>query len=313
MPVPDDVVGRPPNSPVIIAHTTKDDPPPKTPPRQGEIPSLPFPDSPAITSYYSIFGDDINAYNPSHASYFPANVIYGFCHWYSMKMDDHPVLTKSLTGGCSSSIGDLFAQYIENVSNLRLDSTGGLHLRRIVAMFCTGLCYGPMMHYIYEFYEHVLPINLDESIDKCIDTDHSKEGGSDPTCIDSVDDAPTSYFCHSTMFHSYYMISHRKYVNAFLHVAIDQGLMAFAFVAVMMFVTGVVEGHWHSLREEFARDYIENIHRLWIAALFAIGPIQMIAFRFLSLKWRALAVSLLDVFEVTIMSYITHRNRDVPV
>ena len=104
--------------------------------------------------------------------------------------------------------------------------------------------------------------------------------------------------------------SHRKCVNAFLHVLIDQGLMAFAFVAIMMFVTGVVEGHWHNLAEEFERDYIDNIHRLWIAALVAIGPIQMMAFRFLSLKWRALAVSFLDVFEVTMMSYITHRNRE---
>jgi hypothetical protein len=57
------------------------------------------------------------------------------------------------------------------------------------------------------------------------------------------------------------------------------------------------------LAEEFERDYIENIHRLWVAALVAIGPIH-------SLKWRALAVSFLDVFKVTMMSYITHRNRE---
>ena len=54
----------------------------------------------------------------------------------------------------------------------------------------------------------------------------------DPTFIDNiVDDIQTTHFCHSTKFHSYYTKSHKKCVNAFLHVLIYQGLMAFAFVA----------------------------------------------------------------------------------
>ena len=312
MSVPDDAVGRSPNSAFVTAHTLQNGTLPKSSTRlDGISPPPPPTGSPgAIDGYYSMFGDDIDADHTSHASYFPANVIYGFAYWYSTKMDECPVLTKSLTGGCSSIVGDIVAQCIENGTPLRLDSTEGLHWRRIFAMFCTGLSYGPMLHYIYEFYEHVLPINIDEQINQCIDTDDA-QNVEDPTFIDNiVDDIQTTYFCHSTMFHSYYTISHRKCVNSFLHVLIDQGLMAFAFVAIMMFVTGVVEGHWHNLAEEFERDYIDNIHRLWIAALVAIGPIQMMAFRFLSLKWRALAVSFLDVFEVTMMSYITHRNRE---
>ena len=337
MSVPDDAVGRSPNSAFVNAHTLQNGTLPKSSTGLVESPAttssgsafvtahtlqngtLPKSStgldegqvgSPAIDGYYSLFGDDLDANRPSHACYFPANFIYGFAYWYSTKMDECPVLTKSLTGGCSSIVGDIVAQCIENGTPLRLDSTEGLHWRRIFAMFCTGLSYGPMLHYIYEFYEHVLPINIDEQINQCIDTDDAQKV-EDPTFIDNiVDDIQTTYFCHSTMFHSYYTISHRKCVNAFLHVLIDQGLMAFAFVAIMMFVTGVVEGHWHNLAEEFERDYIDNIHRLWIAALVAIGPIQMMAFRFLSLKWRALVVSFLDVFEVSMMSYINHRNRE---
>jgi hypothetical protein len=120
------------------------------------------------------------------------------------------------------------------------------------------------------------------------------------------------YACYSTMFNSYSLLSQRQYVNAFLHVAIDQGIMAFPFVAIMMIITGIVEGHWNSLGEEFASDYIDNIHALWVAALLGIGPIQIIAFRLLDLKWRNLAANVLDVLEVMVMSYLTHRNREAP-
>ena len=102
-------------------------------------------------------------------------------------------------------------------------------------------------------------------------------------------------------------------MNATLHVAIDQGLMAFPFVAIMMLLTGIVEGHtFDNIGSEFKQDYLDNIHSLWVAALLGIGPIQIIAFRFLSLKWRALAANILDVLEVMVMSYLTHRNREAP-
>ncbi|KAL3817839.1 hypothetical protein ACHAXA_004013 [Cyclostephanos tholiformis] len=316
MPVPEVIVGSTPKSAVTFACKVLDGPPPESPRRRGEILPPPPPDTPttpAIDGYYSIFGDDLEANNESSPYFFPAGLIYTFCYWYSTKMDERPVLTKSITGGCSSIVGDILAQYIENGSSLRTDSSEGLYYRRILAMFCTGLSYGPMLHYIYEFYEHVLPIDIDEQISQIIDKKDSKCKNPNPAFVDNVaDDVPTTHSCHSTMFHSYYTISHRKLVNAFVHVLVDQGLMAFFFVAVMMFITGVVEGHWKTLAKEFERDYIENIHRLWVAALLAIGPIQLLAFRLLSLKWRAVAVSLLDVFEVSMMSYITHRNRECP-
>jgi hypothetical protein len=176
--------------------------------------------------------------------------------------------------------------------------------------------------------EYALPINCD---DQCLsegdDTIASKNSSIvDPTkfapnIVDQDDrhdilgtdeDILPHYGCYSTMFTSFSLASQRQYVNAFLHVAIDQGLMAFPFVAIMMFITGIVEGHWNTLREEFASDYIDNIHALWVAALLGIGPIQIIAFRLLPLKWRALAANILDVLEVMVMSYLAHRNREAP-
>jgi hypothetical protein len=262
---------------------------------------------PAIDGYYSM---NVDAQEDDHESCTPT-IVNRLLSWYSLQIDNYPVTTKSAFGGCSAIVGDMLAQCIENNTALREEPTEGLYARRILAMFCSGLCFGPMLHYIYEFYEHVLPIDFDEQcLSQCIGEED------DGDIIISKDDStvvePVPYFCHSTMFHSYYTISNRKNVNAFLHVAIDQGIMAFAYVAVLMVVTGVVEGRWSEIGEEFAHDYINNVHAMWLAALMFTGPIQIVAFRYLPLKYRTLAVNVLEVFEVMVMSWVTHRNREVP-
>jgi hypothetical protein len=284
------------------------------------------------------------------------NLVYNFCYWYSTQMDTHPVRTKSLTGGLTSIFGDIIAQVMENNTVIRTIDTNGIHWARVLAMFCCGLIFGPMLHYTYELYEYILPIDACISIDEIIDAKCGGPsacggdvgvGGGDISNGNSFDDTfeepvvpppsmdnnnnddhvpipsstiiddystsiPPTYFCHSTMFHSYYTISHRRYVNAFLHVVIDQGIMQIFYVALMMLITGIIEGRVSTLASTFHEDYIDNLHCVWFAALTVLGPIQMICFRFLSLKWRALSVSLLDVLEVTIMSSIAHRNVEVP-
>lgn len=373
------------------------------------LPPLPPPSTPrtpAMDNYYAIFGADIEQqqqrqHQQQEEGGMPAsarrcccpgiNMVYNFCYWYSTQMDTHPVRTKSMTGGLTSILGDIVAQIIENNTMIRTVDTDGIYWARVLAMFCCGLTFGPMLHYTYELYEYILPIDSCISIDEIIDAkcvgpsacggvggtngisngnsfednsiiQHGKNGGEGidatttpphaarsnslhifnsiegpvvppPPSMDNnndndnhvptlpstaiVDDCSTSipataYFCHSTMFHSYYTISHRKYVNAFLHVVIDQGVMQIFYVGLMMLITGVVEGRISTLSGTFKADYVPNVHIVWFAALTVLGPIQMMCFRFLSLKWRALSVSLLDVLEVTIMSCIAHRNVEVP-
>ena len=277
--------------------------------------------SPAIDGYYSMNNLDTRG-EKSVASH--PSTCHRLVGWYSHHIDNNPVITKSAFGGCSSILGDMLAQCIENNTALREEPTEGLYGRRILAMFLTGLCYGPMLHYIYEFYEHVLPIDFDEQcLSGCIgENDDGETSSKDDTLLDdsgivanasATNEIIPYYLCHSTMFHSFYTFSNRKNVNAFLHVAIDQGIMAFAYVAVMMVVTGVVEGRWNELGEEFHNDFINNVHSLWLAGLMFTGPIQIVSFRYLPLKYRTLAVNVLEVFEVMVMSYITQRNRDVPL
>jgi hypothetical protein len=269
--------------------------------------------SPAIDGYYSMDVDEYHAADlPTASRRSKYNIFYRFGSWYSKRVDESPVLTKSATGGLSAILGDLLAQYIENNTSLRSDSTEGLHAQRILAVFLTGLCYGPILHYFYTFMEHQLPIQQCED-PPCLDGDNdTKDEITDYSNSAVLDEYIPRYSCHSTMLHSYFPFSKTKYLNAFLHVAIDQGFMAFPFVALMMVITGVVEGHYSELREEFETVYIQNVHALWIAALLGMGPMQIIAFRYLSLKWRNLVANILDVIEVMVMSYVTHRTREAP-
>lgn len=268
-------------------------------------------DSSAIDGYYSMDVDDEyqgTSDRPSSTS--SRNIFYRFGKWYSKRVDESPVFTKSATGGLSAILGDLLAQYIENNTVLRSEATEGLHAQRILAVFLTGLCYGPILHYFYTFMEHQLPIQ--QCDDPCLNDDYTKDESRDYSNSAVFGEYIPRYSCHSTMFHSYFPYSKTKYVNAFLHVAIDQGFMAFPFVALMMVITGVVEGHYDELREEFETVYIQNVHALWIAALLGMGPMQIIAFRYLPLKWRNLVANILDVIEVTVLSWATHRTREVP-
>ena len=314
MPVIDDTVGRTPDSADVVARVVMKDAHPKT------SPDL---ESPAIEEgYYSRFVDSLEGPARETPIY-----RFSFISWYSRQTDVNPLRTKSATGGVCAIVGDILAQCIENSTGLRSDSTEGLHVQRILAVFIAGLFYGPILHYFYASMEYVLPIVDDQCLSEGDDTLASKNCGRvdqtqcDPyivsqdardDIIGTDEDILPHYACYSTMFTSFSLVSQRQYVNAFLHVAIDQGIMAFPFVAIMMFITGIVEGHWNTLREEFASDYIDNIHALWVAALLGIGPIQIIAFRLLPLKWRNLVANILDVLEVMVMSYLAHRNREAP-
>ena len=309
MPAMDDTVSRSPDTgDAVVPEAMKDGHP------KGSPPALePFAIEGDLFNY-SMFVDSCEG--PPRDT-----VVHRFCSWYSRQTEVNPLRTKSATGGICAIVGDILAQCIENGTSLRSESTEGLHMRRILAVFIAGLCYGPILHHVYASLEYFLPIHCDN---QCLSG--SKDVASNDGKVDddiynadletadivAPEEILPHYACYSTMFTSFSLVSQRQYVNAFLHVAIDQGLMAFPFVAIMMLITGIVEGHWNSLGGEFTSDYIDNIHALWLAALLGIGPMQIIAFRLLPLKWRALAANMLDVLEVMVMSYLAHRNREAP-
>ena len=223
--------------------------------------------------------------------------------FYSEQVELHPVRTKALTTGMLSIVGDIVAQRIE----LHFDPVGDstLDTLRLLAMFIEGVCYsGPLLHYVFEFYECIFPI-------QCLEDSGCNYADDTITVTSNVSiasQASMSSRAHPSA-HADYMMSQKKFLNAFLHVAFDQIIMAFPYVGGLMIITAVVEGHASDLGYELRHDYFHNIQVSWAAAL-VLAPFQILAFRYLDTMWRVLAVNIQDVIWVAVMSYMTHRNRD---
>lgn len=90
--------------------------------------------------------------------------------WYMVQLATHPVLTKSLTAGVIGVLGDCLAQGLEHVLHqrqhnkrqgkdnqvvtpLKYDPRRGLSIL-LDGVFLSG----PLMHFGYEFLDHILPI-----------------------------------------------------------------------------------------------------------------------------------------------------------
>ena len=252
---------------------------------------------------YSIYVDDHDGSSGTKAKRISCTEVVGlFGSWYSSQLDHHPVRTKCITAAILAATGDVLAQLIEHHTNLRLGTTGDLDERRIIAMFIEGLCFsGPLLHFVFEFYEYIFPIHcLERPLDGCDPSENEIE-------IQKDDDTHLESNHH--IVHQDYMMSQRRCLNAFLHVAFDQVVMAFPYVGGLMIITSLVEGHGDELAEELENEYIPNVKASWMAAL-GLAPFQILAFRFLPVTWRVLAVNLQDVLWVMIMSYVTHRTRE---
>lgn len=88
---------------------------------------------------------------------------------YLAKLEANPLLTKAITSGFMGLIGDMLAQYIEYQNHARqmrkkgmpnkINSRFQLNLRRNMAILLDGLLIsGPLMHFGYDFFEHIAPI-----------------------------------------------------------------------------------------------------------------------------------------------------------
>mmetsp|Transcript_6915 Transcript_6915/g.15203 ORF Transcript_6915/g.15203 Transcript_6915/m.15203 type:complete len:352 (+) Transcript_6915:185-1240(+) len=280
-------------------------PPPGTPratPRATPKTINPKKTTPSIDGYTIYVDDDEEAKAKTSATRISCGqCLSNFGNWYSDQINRNPVRTKSLTAGALAVVGDVLAQIIENSTDLRMGSTGVFDKRRIFAMFIEGSCVsGPMLHFVFEWYEYLFPIH-------CLDGGSTEDSEIDEDNDEHSIGLETS---SSNKPVAEYVMSRRMYFNAFLHVLFDQVVMAFPYVAGMMIVTGVVEGHGSTLAEELENEYMNNVHASWYAAM-GLAPIQFITFRFLPITLRVLAVNLIDVIWVMFMSYSTHRTREV--
>lgn len=193
-------------------------------------------------------------------------------------------------------VGDICAQTAAHSMIPTVEGVGGevlqLDKRRMVAMFVDGLvCTGPLLHYVYELYEYVLPTGGGGHGGNV-----SEDGGSNlPTGANNNDDDSNNK--RGPMF------------AALVQVLFDNFIMCIVYITVLMVFTGILEGRASLIKHELMNDLIPAVKVSWRVSAMGYAPMQFLSFHYLPRKLRVLAVNSLDVVWVTVMSYVTHRNR----
>lgn len=219
--------------------------------------------------------------------------------WYMKQMHRNELRTKFVTSGILAVVGDICAQ---TAAHSMIPTVGGgvaggeevLHLdkQRMVAMFIDGLvCTGPLLHYVYEFYEYVLPT-----------------GGGGGQGGPSAEDSGSSNLPISTN-NNDNSSKRGPMFAALVQVLFDNFIMCIVYITVLMVFTGILEGRASLIKNELMNDLIPAVKVSWRVSAMGYAPMQFLSFHYLPKKLRVLAVNSLDVVWVTVMSYVTHRNR----
>ena len=199
--------------------------------------------------------------------------------WYMNKLHTHELQTKFISSAILALISDLFAQKIGHYMNPTISTK--LDRRRMIAMFTDGLIFtGPLLHYVYEFYEWALPTHDKEEESSSIQSDKEKSSS-----------------------------ARKRLLAVTIHVLFDNFVMIFGYISLLMITTGVMEGRASGIPNELRYDFIPAVKVSMRTSIMGLAPIQLLSFHFLPMKLRVLAVNVLDVIWVTVMSYVTHRNR----
>jgi len=199
--------------------------------------------------------------------------------WYMNKLHTHELQTKFLSAAILALVGDLCAQKIGHYMNPMISTK--LDKRRMMAMFLDGLMFtGPLLHYVYELYEWILPTHDKVIEDGIAQTDKEKSSS-----------------------------ARKRLLAVTAHVLFDNFVMIFAYISLLMITTGVMEGRASGIPNELKYDFIPAVKVSMRTSVMGLAPIQLLSFHFLPMKLRVLSVNILDVIWVTVMSYVTHRNR----
>ena len=193
--------------------------------------------------------------------------------WYMTRLNENPILTKSISAGVIACVADYGAQWLQHLlrnpekvdqpSLLDVCSIYGQYSgRRGISTLADGLFIsGPLMHFSYEFMETVLPI----------------AGGA--------------------------------WQAAIVHVLADSVFLDSILVASRFFTTGLMEGlPLRHLLPQFQSVYVPSLKASWVTSLL-MSPLQFSCFRFLPLSVRVLSVNILDVIWDAVISFMTHRSR----
>lgn len=200
-------------------------------------------------------------------------LLYTLSSWYLNQLETHELRTKFVSSGLLALFGDVCAQ--------RIASSQQIDTRRMLAMFIDGIaCTGPLLHYVYETYEWILPT-------------HDKVAVTGQASV--TENSPLS--------------ARRRLFATTIHVLFDNFVMVLIYILILMTTTGVLEGRSSNIIHELRNDFFPAVKSSYKVSLCGYVPVQLVGFHFLPMKFRVLVVNLLDIVWVTVLSYVTHRNR----
>lgn len=193
---------------------------------------------------------------------------------YLRLLDSHALLTKTLTSGFVGGFGDIMAQCFEH--NMSRSPLFLLDKRRLCGIFVEStFLSGPLMHYTYDFLEHLMPVH---------DVKDSGDKNNDK------------------------MSSIRTWAAATFHVIADTFLLGPVHVFTMMVVTFMFEGRMASLKADLLMDFGPTFRASIISSLLFM-PLQVFAFKLLPTQFRLLYVNLQDILWNAVVSFAAHKSR----
>ena len=261
------------------------------------------------------------------------------------QLNTHELRTKCWTSAILAAFGDVCAQFMETSLNIAAaannnnnnDIIGGVggvvveggksvlfDTRRLLAMTIDGcVTTGPLLHYVYELYEWVLPTE---------DKEDENEGGGGGDCdndtvmtIEIEDDIYSTAIIQQQDEEKLIIANNKKdkskkkkklsskqkFLNTTAHVLFDNFVMTLiCYIPILIVFTGLLEGYdAHAIMKELRTELIPSLKVSYRVSLCGFLPVQLLGFHFLPMKLRVLVVNVLDVIWVTAMSWATHRNR----
>lgn len=192
---------------------------------------------------------------------------------YMRLLDSHALLTKTLTSGVVGGFGDIMAQCFEN--NMSGKSLFLFDMRRLCGIFVESTFFsGPLMHYTYDYLEHLMPVNDPR--------DREEKVG----IISSL----------------------RTWIAATFHVIADTFLLGPLHVFSMMVIMLLFEGRIASLKLDLLNDFGPTFRASAVSSLLFM-PLQVLAFKMLPTQLRLLYVNLQDILWNAVVSFAAHKSR----
>lgn len=225
--------------------------------------------------------------------------------WYLEKLETSPLITKSITSGIIGITGDALAQifqyqYKRRSENPQIKMTKNdqkiltgkkFHYngrRGFAVFFDDTFISGPLMHVAYNVFEHFIPITNTKSPKKNITKVHS--------------------LISNKILRS--MIPSKTSLAALSHVLADMIFLDSIFIATSFITSGILEGYslQHSILPQLQSEYVTNL-KACASISGILLPLEFTCFRYLPVRYRALAMKGGDIIWDGVVSFMNHRNR----